>query len=363
MTAVQAEAKKYFARYSNADDFDRLMAFYKANPHKNVCDRNESLMRELVDNGSVTMIQSAETGEVMAASISYPLKGEDGISQKWLEIGTTRSVLNGYPGLFDIMIAMQVMRAYLVEPPQERFVCQMESAAVRKMADHLGFRPYTPSDELVRVSDATVNATETSGFENWYSAGPEALPIVAKRLIEAFDNGYIMPTNIGAEFNNVALAGVKEPIGKVSTRVSAKSGKKGKGNVVEVETYIALGKNDVKMKFHLQELTDDKGLTEYRLVQSDAKLGLLKPEKGAKAGVINFADQGKITRSGDALSTLTHLKTKEKIHIDFGQSKFFKMFLEEIRELSTRDLGPVDQPDYNASISENRQKWMFGFFK
>ena len=364
MTAVQAEAKKYFARYSNSDDFDRLMAFYKANPHKNVCDRNESLMRELVENGSVTMIQSAVTGDVVAASISYPLKGEDGVSQKWLEIGTTRSVLNGYPGLFDVMIAMQVMRAYLVEPPQERFVCQMESPAVRKMAHHLGFRPYTPSDELVRVSDATVNADETSGFENWYSAGPEALPVVAQRLMAAFDNGYIMPTEITATASNVALEGLKGKLGRVSMRVATKKPKAMKpshGAQFEVETHLAADKSEIKVKLLIQECVNNKGETDYRLVKSDVGLGL-PSKKGADTVGIDFSANGKVTQNGFNVSTLTHLKSGEKINLDFGQSRFFKIFLDEIRELSKRDLGLVDQPDYTASIAANRQKWMFGFF-
>ena len=185
------DVKKYYVRFSNAEDYDKLMAFYQANPHKNVCDRHETLMRELADNGSITIIEG-EDGKIVGSSISYPLMGEnDKNSQKWLEIGTTRIVLNGYPGLFDVMIAMQTLRAYLVEPPDERFVCQMESPAVRKMADNLGFRPFVPSDELVRVSDATVSATESSGKENWYSAGPEALPVVARRMIEAIDKPYI----------------------------------------------------------------------------------------------------------------------------------------------------------------------------
>lgn len=249
MTEENNEVKKYFVRYSSADDFDKLMAFYKANPHKNVDERNESLMRELVENGSVTMIQSAETGEVVAASISYPLNGDDG-SQKWLEIGTTRSILNGYPGLFDVMIGMQVMRAFLVEPPGERFVCQMESPAVRKMADNLGFRPYTPSEELVRSSDTTLNADETCGYEKWYSAGPEALPVVAERMMEAIN----------------------------------------------------------------------------------------KPH-------------------------LVHLKTGQKIELDFSKSNFFATFKSEIEALAKRNLGNHDTPDYNASIAQTRSKWMKAYFK
>lgn len=251
MTAPADDVKKYFVRFSRAEDFDALMTFYRANPHKNVCDRNDALLRELADNGSITLIQSAETGEVVAASISYPLAGDNGGPEcKWLEIGTTRSVLNGYPGLFDVMIAMQVMRAFLVEPPKERYVCQMESPAVRKMAHNLGFRPYTPSGELVRVSDATVNAEESSGFDNWYSAGPEAMPVVARRLMEALDKPY-----------------------------------------------------------------------------------------------------------------LQHLKSGQKIELDFSKSKFFQLFRDEFVELAKRDLGNVEEPDYTTSIAASREKWMRWYFR
>lgn len=193
------EPKKYFVRFSNIDDHDKLMEFYAANPHKNVCDRNEEMMRNLADNGSITIIE-AEDGTIVGASISYPLMGEnDPNSQKWLEIGTTRIVMNGYPGLFDVMIAMQTLRAYLVEPPEERFVCQMESPAVRKMAARLGFRPYMPSDELVRVSDATLTVDESAGNEGWFSAGPEALPVLAKRMLEAIDQPHIAHLKTGEQ--------------------------------------------------------------------------------------------------------------------------------------------------------------------
>lgn len=182
---------KYYVRFSNIDDHEKIMDFYRKNPHSNVSDRHEELMKTMADNGSVILIES-DKGEIVGASISYPLMSEkDSAKQQWLEIGTTRMVLNGYPGLFDIMIGMQTLRAYLVEPPDDRFVCQMESPLVRKMAHRLGFRPYEPSEELVRVSDATVEAEETCGNENWYSAGPEALPVMAKLMRDALDKPYL----------------------------------------------------------------------------------------------------------------------------------------------------------------------------
>ncbi len=195
--------KKYYVRFSNIDDHDKIMAFYTRNPHDNVCGRHADLMKSLADNGSIILIEDAATGEIAGASISYPLFIEkDGIEQqKWLEIGTTRMVLNGYPGLFDIMIGMQVMRAYLVEPPDGRFVCQMESAAVQKMAHKLGFRAFVPSQELVSISDKTLEIADgkTYGFDNWYSAGPEALPVVAKRMRDVMDKPMLAHVKTGVK--------------------------------------------------------------------------------------------------------------------------------------------------------------------
>jgi hypothetical protein len=188
---VTDRPKKLFIRFSNVDDHEKIMDFYRANPHDNVSDRHEELMKKMADHGSVILIET-EKGDIVGASISYPLPSEkDPNKQQWLEIGTTRIVLNGYPGMFDVMIAMQTLRAYLVEPPDDKFVCQMESPLVRKMAYKLGFRPLQPSDELVRVSDKTVDATETCGYDNWYSAGPEALPVLAKLMRDVIDKPYI----------------------------------------------------------------------------------------------------------------------------------------------------------------------------
>lgn len=186
-----ADPQTFSIRFSNVDDLENIMAFYAKYPHKNVAGRHENLIRELADSGSIIMVENKDTGEIVGLSISYPIMAHDGgvDQEKWLEVGTTRMVLNGYAGLFNVMIGMQVLRAYLVEPPEERFVCQMESPFVRAMAHELGFRPFVPSKELVELSDKTLDIAdgETYGYENWYSAGPEALPVLAQKMIEAMD--------------------------------------------------------------------------------------------------------------------------------------------------------------------------------
>jgi hypothetical protein len=195
------DAKKYNVRFSNYEDHAKIMKFYEENPHDNVCDRHSNLIETLADKGSIILIEDADTGQIVGASISYPLIIEQGgfEQQKWMELGTTRMVLNGYPGLFDVMLGMQVLRAYLVEPPEDRFVGQMESNAVRKMAHKLGFRPYTPSKELVEVSDKTLDIDEGSsyGFDNWYSGGEEMLPVLAKMMCNVLDKSYLEHAKTG----------------------------------------------------------------------------------------------------------------------------------------------------------------------
>jgi len=195
------EAKKLFIRFSELKDYDRVMEFYAANPHKNVADRHEDLIRSLADNGSIILIEDAATGAIVGASISYPLFVQAGgvEQQKWLELGTTRMSLNGYPGLFDVMLGMQVLRAYLIEPPEACFVGQMGSDAVRKMAYKLGFRPYAPSKELVAVSDKTLDIEDGAsyGSDNWYSGGPEILPVLAKYIREVLEKPYLQNAKTG----------------------------------------------------------------------------------------------------------------------------------------------------------------------
>jgi hypothetical protein len=202
---TDAQPQKSYVRFSNENDHEKLMAFYGRNPHDHVFDRQSDIMQKLADDGSVVLVES-EKGEIVGASISYPLFApENGVEQhKWTEIGTTRMVLNGYPGLFDVLIGMQVMRAYLVEPPEERFVCQMKSAAVQGMAQRMGFRPFVPSEEIVKVSDDTLvpdGAGVNSGFENWYALGREAFPTLARLMSDTLDKPYIENKKTGEKIN------------------------------------------------------------------------------------------------------------------------------------------------------------------
>ncbi len=185
--------KKLFIRFSNASDHDNLMEFYELNAHKNVRKREQALMKQLIEDGAVVLIEDAG-GQIVAASMTYPHKTIDkgGVERvQWQEVGTTRIVLNGYPGLFDAMITMQTLRAFLVEPPESTFVAQMHTAPVQGMAEALGWRrmsvmPQDLMDAKIRSVDpadaANVNAN------NWYVCGLEALPTMATRMVKSIDD-------------------------------------------------------------------------------------------------------------------------------------------------------------------------------
>ena len=190
---TEEKPKKYYVRFSKEADFDKVCEFYDMNAHKNVRKRQQELVKKLVKDGAVVIIED-EHGAIVASSITYPHKvtDSDGVEHvKWQELGTTRCVLNGYPGLFDAMIAMQTMRAFLVEPPESVFVAQMHTTPVQTMAGKLGWRRLDEAPDglmdakIKSIDPADVPALSTT---NWFHCGVEALPIMAKWMEKTLDN-------------------------------------------------------------------------------------------------------------------------------------------------------------------------------
>jgi len=176
---------KYYIRFSQTADFDKLSEFYDLNTHKNVLKRQIDLMKQLTEDGAVVLVED-EKGKIVAASITYAHKvtGKDGVEHvEWQELGTTRCILNGYPGLFDVMIAMQTLRAFLVEPPENIFVAQMETAPVQNLAHSLGWRRIDggPSQALLDAKGKTVSSGHATN-NDWFMCGLEGLPTMAKKM-------------------------------------------------------------------------------------------------------------------------------------------------------------------------------------
>lgn len=185
--------QKYFVRFSRPEDEKKIFDFYNLNAHQNVLQREVDLMKSLIEDGAVVLVEDAQ-GKIVASSITYPHKDKDanGVEHvKWQEIGTTRIALNGYPGVFDAMVTMQVLRAFLVEPPQERFVAQMFTDPVQKMAGKLGWRRLDQAgvpQGLVGSKEKMVPSGTTVGTVNWFHLGVEALPVMANWMVKTLEN-------------------------------------------------------------------------------------------------------------------------------------------------------------------------------
>lgn len=184
---------KYFIRFSAKEDFDKIVEFYDLNAHKNVRKRQTELMKKLAEDGAVVIIED-EKGKIVAASITYPHTVTDKNGQErveWQEVGTTRIVLNGYPGLFDAMVTMQTLRAFLVEPPNSTFVAQMHTTPVQGMAEKLGWRRLgNMPDGLMDAKVKSVDPADVPNLStnNWFLCGIEALPVMAKNMVKSMDN-------------------------------------------------------------------------------------------------------------------------------------------------------------------------------
>lgn len=199
---------KYFARFSESSDYDNIVKFYQDYKHHNVRARDQDLMKELAENGSVVLLEDAQ-GKIVGTIVSYPLVSTDAAGtehQKWSEIGSTRIVLNGFSGILDVLTGMSVLRTFLVEPPEDRFIAKIGHPAVQKMAEKLGWREFTPEQEAVelaaktkRMEDDIVAPPDSGTNPKWYQAGMEALPIMAKFMIEAMDHPVLTNKKTGAQ--------------------------------------------------------------------------------------------------------------------------------------------------------------------
>lgn len=228
MDNKQPEAKKeptrYYIRFSESADYENISRFYNENRHHNVRARDQELMRNLAANGSVVLLED-EKGKLVGTTVSYPLVSTDANGQehqKWSEIGSVRFILNGYPGIFDVMAGMSMLRTFLVEPPEDRFVAKIGHPAVQKMSERIGWREFTPDPLAVelaaktkRMEDDVAAPPDSGSNPKWYQAGLESLPITAKFMASVMDNPVLTNKKTGEQviidFSRSPLATIMTP--------------------------------------------------------------------------------------------------------------------------------------------------------
>lgn len=182
--AMNSSLPKYYVRFSEEKDKEKIFKYYIENKHDCLTTRREALLSELISGGSVVIIES-EKGDIIASSITYPCMEDDQL--KWQEVGTTRITLNGYKGIFDLLITAQLLRAYSLNPPSEFFIAQMETRPVQMIAENIGWKKFGQDrDDIAKASTKTLDTSHDPNYckssQDWFYIDEYSIVQIAETL-------------------------------------------------------------------------------------------------------------------------------------------------------------------------------------
>lgn len=174
-------AKKLFVRFSTTQDEQAVLDFYEQNKHEFVFQRDSEVWRERISAGAVTIIED-ENGKIVASSISYPITDENGVHQ-WTEIGSTRVSLDGI-GLVTPLVSAQILRAWMLEPPDDRFVLEIISGNAHSahVFEKMGATAFNIPPGLHDKVKATITSDASQVTVDWFQMGAETVPDLAKNI-------------------------------------------------------------------------------------------------------------------------------------------------------------------------------------
>jgi len=196
-------AKKLFVRFSTSQDQQAIFDFYAQNKHEFVFQRDPEVWKERIASGAVTLIHD-ENGKIVASSISYPITQKDANGNEvhqWTELGSARVQLDGI-GLARILVSAQVLRAWLLEPPHDRFVLEIVvgNSHSRHVFTKMGATPFAIPDELHEKVKTTLAPGSGQAPVEWFQMGAEVMPELAKNLLESHQNPIIKNQKTGEEY-------------------------------------------------------------------------------------------------------------------------------------------------------------------
>lgn len=180
--------KKLFVRFSTSADEGAIFQYYKDNPSPFVFARDPAVWHERFSSGAATLIED-EAGAIQACAIAYPVKSQaaDGTeTHRWTEIGSV-TVAKKNTGLFEHLVSAHVMRAWMLEPPEDRFILDIFDANThsKHVFGKAGATLYeNMPPELAGKVMATV-VKQGAPKLDWYQIGPEAMPGFARRVLDA----------------------------------------------------------------------------------------------------------------------------------------------------------------------------------
>lgn len=196
-------AKKLFVRYAELADEKKIFDFYSQNEHQYVAKRDPDVWRERIANGAVTLIED-ENGKIVASAISYPIIVKDDSGNdvhKWTELGSVRVAQDGI-GLFKALLSAQVMQAYLLEPPEDRFAVEiiLGNTHSKHVFQKEGVTPFDIPKDLQDAVGYSISPDDPGLPVEWFQLGVENMPHFAKNLTDLEKNPKLVHKTTGEEF-------------------------------------------------------------------------------------------------------------------------------------------------------------------
>jgi len=200
LTQTQDTQRVMRLRFSRKCDVERLTEYYGENTHENVYVRDPAVLRERIESGAAIILED-DQGHIHGASISYPITLEKGgeTCHVWSELGSTRITLNGF-GLYPYMVAAQTLQGFMVEPPYNCFVAEVDvdnAAVIGLLHGKLQWPEYDAPKSLTDKMEDSVKEGEEIVPVNWYHCGPETLQHQAQVVKKLVDNPVLVNKKTG----------------------------------------------------------------------------------------------------------------------------------------------------------------------
>lgn len=186
--------KKLFVRSATPADEDAIVDYYETHKTRYVSGRPRDLWRERLAAGAATLIED-EQKNIVAAAFVYPVmkQTDQGEVHAWSEVGSVLVAMKG-SGLFAPLVATTILRAYLLEPPEDRFILDIVegNGHSRHAFTKAGARLYGDMPEnLKNKVKATLIRDDDAKFD-WYHIGVELMPGFARQVLKSVDNPAIV---------------------------------------------------------------------------------------------------------------------------------------------------------------------------
>lgn len=205
----------YVLRFTEVADFQKVMDFCAATRHASVRSREPEVLKASVAGGAVLVLENPKGGiEGMIAAYPLVSKDEGGREvQKWAEVGSVRILLNGFPGLFETMTAMSVLRAHMLEPPGEAIISRVGHSSLQRRMVAMGWREIEIDPEAAKLSARTKRyeddlppvAGTAPLTPKWLAADPAQYPAMARQVCRLLDQPVLEradgKTRIGIDFS------------------------------------------------------------------------------------------------------------------------------------------------------------------